>query len=251
MAQAPKPKPENVTAGLTAETNVADWKIPDGFFPRFPLDEKLAALDVGTYERGNRPRDRLWASQLGGCPRAVWHSWQHPRPHDDEFENHRGALGHAVEDMVFERLLKRITIAREVSFTNHKVSGRVDGFIRFDREEHQVPVEVKSTYAFDWSITAPHKDHVAQALWYAQQDDSPFAILLYVDLSNYNNHSGHWGALRLPRADAWVDALTENLWAVVHANAEPVCREPGINPKTGKLKCFGCSLLETGTAVEP
>ncbi len=235
--------PTKTNPVLNATMNVDGWQIAEGTFARFPLDEILAKVDVGSYRRGNRPRDRLWASQLGGCPRAVWHSWQHPRPHDEEFEQHRGALGHAVEDMMFNGPFKRVAIAREVTFTNHRVSGRADGFLRFERDEHQVPVELKSTYGFDWALAEPHKAHVAQALWYAQQDDSPYAILCYVNLSNYNDLAGHWGALRLERADEWLDALTEKLWAAVHSAEEPPCRDPGLNARTKKLACFDCSLL--------
>lgn len=227
---------------LTADENVDGWELPADPFMRFDLDAAVERIGIGKFERGDRPRDRVWASQLGGCPRAAWWLWRHPKPHDDEFSDKRGAIGHAIEDVVFEVWLRPFTIAREVSFTNHKVSGRADGFCRFEPNGPQVPVEVKSTYAFDWALSLPHKAHVAQALWYAQQADSPYALLLYVNLSNWNNGSGNRAALILPRADAWIDALTEKMWRIVHEDSAPPCEKPGVDTRTHKLNCFECSI---------
>lgn len=225
-----------------AETSSAGAGAAARPFPLFDLQGLLQAKleSIGAYprryERGERPRDRIWASELGSCPRAAWHGWRHPAAHDEDFSQHRGALGHAVEGVLADALAP-ILVAREVSFTNHRASGRADFIVRIDGK--QVPVELKSTYGFDLALNAPYPSHALQLRFYVEQMDAPYGLLVYYNLSNYGGKSGHWQALRVPRDDAAVDAAVEALWAAVHAEAEPACRAPG--------DCFDCSRLEGRT----
>ena len=192
------------------------------------------AASVGRYARKtNRPRDRLYASELGSCARAVWFNWRHPKPHDEEFERGRGMLGHAGE-WVMKRHLRPILLGEEVTFTNHRVSGRADFFVRIGLE--QIPVEVKTTYALDLSVARPYPSHVLQAAFYAMADDDPYAVLVYLNLGNYGGGSGKWVALKVPRMDAVLNARIDYLWEVVHSDEEPACENPG--------DCFACGLLE-------
>lgn len=199
------------------------------------IDTKLKKIGAWPkkFVRIDRPRDRIYASDLGKCPRAVWLGWRHPRPHDDEFERKRGALGHAVEDMI-AKVQDVLIVAREVSFVDERVSGRADFVLRIDNE--QVPEEVKSTYAFDRFLADPPRTNVLQAAWYAMQLGAPFALLTYVNLANYGGNSGDWNSLVIPRMDDELKREAEMLWQVVHTDKMPLCG----NPKD----CFDCSLFE-------
>lgn len=201
----------------------------------FDLQAVVDAAKVGKYERKtSRPRDRLYASELGSCARAVWSNWRRPRPHDAEFERGRGMLGHAGE-WVMKQHLAPIFLAEEVSFTNHRVSGRADFFIRIDGE--QIPVEVKTTYAFDLSLGKPYPSHILQAAFYAMADDDPYALVVYLSLGNWGGNSGKWAALKVPRMDESLNARIDVLWDVVHNDEEPKCEKPE--------DCFECGLLGT------
>ena len=208
-------------------------------FSRFDLqaliEEKLKLIGVfpKKFIRTDRPRDRLYASELGGCARSVWHSWRHPRPHDDSFDKGRGALGHAAEEMLAPQL-EPLTVAREVSFTNTKVSGRVDFVLHVDGE--QIPLELKSTFGFDLALAKPYPSNVYQACWYAQQMRAPYALLCYLNLGNWGGKTGMWATLKIPRMDKELEVETERLWEVVHQDVEPSCENPG--------DCFLCGLLE-------
>lgn len=221
----------------TADSTQKRAVVPANPFPRYPLHEILdrnSLPPVPSFQRGNRPRDHLWASELGSCQRAVWLNWHHPRPHDDEFEQHRGALGHAVEDIIAKKVA-RMLVAREVSFNTPKVTGRTDFVLFID--EKQVPLEMKSTYAFSRAMAEPRRSHQLQLLWYTQQLDAPFGLLLYYDLSNYAGNSGHWDVLRLPRDDERVNRRIEHLWYIVHQNhGGPQCEDEKPD------ECWDCSL---------
>ena len=223
------------------QQKIEEERVP---FPRFPLQETLAELDIaGTYVRANRPRDHIWASSLGACRKSVWTEWNHPRPHDDDFEQHRGALGHAVEDNMAAKL-KRVIVAREVSFTTPLISGRADFVVRLERGGPMIPVECKSTTAFDWSMKDPKRAHVLQTQFYVSQTDAPFGILLYYNLANWGGQMGHWGTLYVPRDDAGLQSRAELLWADVHGTDAPACENPG--EKNG---CWDCNRAE-GTLDE-
>jgi len=210
---------------------------PANPFPAYPLHETLEGAPlppVPAFKRTNRPRDHLWASELGTCARAVWLNWHYPRPHDDDFSQHRGALGHAVEEVLASKL-SRMLIAREVSFNESRVSGRTDFVVYL--EGQQIPVELKSTYAFQRMLADPRESHVLQLLWYIQQLGVPFGLLVYFDLSNYAGNSGHWSALRIPRDDARLEIRIGQLWMAVHSAVEPACESP-------EEKCWDCGLAE-------
>lgn len=216
---------------------------PESLRQPFPRVDLRAVLDrwPGKFERGSRPRDHLWASQVGDCRRAVWTSWHRPQPHDDFFETHLGALGHAVEDMMAQ-VLAPITVrgGREVSFTTPKVSGRVDFVVRLHPDRAQMPLEVKSTYGFDQALAAPKFSHMYQLQWYLTQfPEAEHGVLAYVNLSNWGGNAGHWEALYIPRDDAKVAARVDVLWDDVH-QAEP----PGCENLEDPRGCWDCMKAE-------
>lgn len=202
------------------------------------LQSVIDRASVGKYARkSTRVRDRLYASELGSCARAVWSNWRHPRPHDEEFERGRGMLGHAGEWVMGEHL-RPILLGSEVTFTNHRVSGRADFFVRIGTE--QIPVEVKTTYALSWAVAESRASHVLQAAFYAMSDDAPYAILVYLNLGNYGGGSGKWVALRVPRMDAVLNARVNALWDAVHSETPPDCEHPG--------DCWDCGLVAEAEA---
>lgn len=209
-------------------------------YERFDLEGYIDTIDVaGKFERGNRPRDRIYASELGWCARAMWRSWHHPRPHDDLFSNNRGRLGHAAE-VAMKEILRPVLVADEVSFTSDKVSGRVDFVIRMEKGGPQIPVELKTTYAFDRSMVEPFESNVLQLQFYlTQMPDAPFGFLCYMNLANYGGGSGIRGYLKVPRDDASVGAKVERLWSIVHdCKEEPACDADNPND------CFPCKITE-------
>lgn len=213
-------------------------------FPTYPLEDHLKKISPGEFDRGNRPRDRLWASEIGSCARAVWYNWHHPRPHDENFSQHRGALGHAVEWML-EQKLAPILVAKEVSFTNTHASGRADFVVRLTPKDEQIPVEIKSTYGFDWAVRAPKRAHVLQLQYYlSAMPKAPFGLLVYVNLANYGGKSGHFTALWIPRDDVGVKSRIEYLRSIVDKPEPPACENLD-DPKG----CWDCGLVE-GTIVE-
>lgn len=194
-------------------------------FDLVSIIKKMFGGALPRYERGNRPRDRIYASELGDCQRAVWLNWRHPRPHDEAFERGRGALGHAVEHMLAEQLAPLI-VAREVSFTNDIISGRADFFLRLPTGE-QIPLELKSTYGFQRAMAEPKPSHVLQLQYYAMASDAPFGLLAYLDLSNYGGNSGVWKTLRIPRNDEGVMKRAKYLRKLVEHGVEPTCEHAG------------------------
>ena len=212
-------------------------------FPMFPLRATVDSVLGGPrrFVRANRPRDRLYASELGQCQRAVWRNWRYPRPHDEKFERGRGALGHAVEEMLASELAPCL-VAREVSFTNTRVSGRADFFLRLPPSKEypegiQVPVELKSTYALDLAVNDPKRSHVLQLRYYMEAADAPFGILVYIGLGNWGGQSGEYVALKVDRNDRMLGSFVDKLWRVVHRSAEPQCENED-DPKG----CFDCSV---------
>jgi CRISPR/Cas system-associated exonuclease Cas4 (RecB family) len=203
----------------------------DSSYPTFPLAELLAGVSPPAVEWAPRPRDRLWASELGLCDRAVWFAWNRPREVDRRFTETRGALGHYIEDGL-ARVLAPITIGREVSLRDDYVSGRVDFLVRLAPGEEPIPIELKTTYAARL-ISHPMTAHVLQLRFYlTQMPAAPYGLLIYYRLDYAG--SGSWTALRVSRADEAVRARVEQLWAVVHSAEPPPCREPG--------SCFYCLL---------
>ena len=202
-------------------------------FPKFDLAALLEERDMGGFVRGVRPRDHLYASELGYCPRAVWLGFKKPRPDDKEFREGRGALGHAVEDLVYKKL-NGFAVEREVSFRDERVSGRVDFVMRFSKRGPQIPLEVKSTYAYSRFVGDPMWAHLLQVGWYlTQMPEAPYGLLLYYSLE-YST-SAQWTVLKIPRDDEAVKERVDALWKVVHSDKEPPCRE-------GKPEdCFDCS----------
>jgi hypothetical protein len=215
----------------------------DNPFPIFPLRATVDSILGGPrrFVRANRPRDRLYASELGNCQRAVWRNWRFPRPHDEKFERGRGALGHAVEEMLASEF-SPVLVAREVSFTNQRVSGRADFFIRLPPSDEfpqgvQVPVELKSTYALDMAVKDPKRAHVLQLRYYMEASDAPFGFLIYINLGNWGGRSGEYVALKVDRNDHMLESFVNKLWRVVHRDAEPRCENED-DPKG----CFDCSV---------
>lgn len=207
-------------------------------FETLPLEKHLESLEMGPFDRGRRPRDHLYASELGSCPKAVWLGFNRPKPIDKEFSDHRGALGHCVEDGMAVKLA-RLLVAREVSFRNDKVSGRVDFVIRMEHGGPQIPVELKTTYAYPRAVDFPEMSHLLQLGWYlTQMPEAPFGILILYSLAYPT--SGYWSAVQVPRDDDFVAEHVERLWRIIHKAEEPVCREPGLDDR-GKPACFGCA----------
>jgi hypothetical protein len=191
------------------------------------------------FARGNRPRDHIYASQLGDCARAVWFNWHYPelRP-DDNFSETRGALGHAVEGLVAKQL-GALLVAEEVSFYAEEahVSGRVDFVIRLKPKGPMIPVELKTTYAYDKFINSPLPSHLLQLRYYLTQiPEAPYGILIYYCLSNWGDKAGQWAALVIPRDDKSVWSRAEALWRIVLRKDSPACEHEG-----EKEPCWGCS----------
>jgi hypothetical protein len=207
-------------------------------FPLYPLGELLDKLSMGTYERGNRPRNRLWASEIGGCARAVWFNWYHPKPHDDEFSQHKGLLGHIIEDGYANYIIRPILVAREVTFTNDRASGRADFVVRLEHGGPQIPIELKSTNAASWSVSEPKRSHVLQLQWYLlQMPEAPFGLLQYYELANYKQMQGHWReyVLYIPRDDEAVKSRIDYLLSLIANPDPPECE--GLADKDG---CWDC-----------
>jgi hypothetical protein len=197
-------------------------------YPAYPLADLLRDR-TPTAEWTPRPRDRLWASELGSCDRAAWFGWNRPREPDSRFAETRGQLGHWVEDGL-ARVLAPITVGREVCLRDDYVSGRVDYLVRLAPGEAPVPVELKTTYA-SRLVSSPMPAHVLQLRFYLScLPDAGFGLLLYYRL-DYKG-AGSWAALQVERDDAAVRARVSELWAVVHSADPPPCREPGA--------CFFC-----------
>ena len=214
--------------------------VPPNLFPIFPLDYILQEKSMGTFDRGARPRDHLYASELGYCPRAVWMGFKSPKPMDEHFTATRGALGHAIEALMAEKL-NGLVVAKEVSFRDDFVSGRVDFVIRMERGGVQIPVELKTTYAYEKFVKSPELSHLLQIGWYlTQMPDAPFGLLVYYALQNKSydgskrDISGEWTALQIPRDDKTVTARVATLWEVVHQPKQPKCESPG--------DCFSCMI---------
>ncbi len=210
-----------------------------------PLQQMLDERGAGEFKRGSRPRSALYASELGHCQRAVWLEWHHPKPRDEKFSQGRGWLGHCVEHGIKE-WIRPFFVEDEVTLRDDRVSGRVDFVLRFGKDYPQVPMEVKSTYAFDKFCSEPMLEHLLQIRWYLQQQpDSPYGLLCYVNLANWNGQSGKRMVLVIPRDDAQVQARVDRLWKVVHQTKEPECEEP-----EGVTKCFWCSIA-SGAEMMP
>ncbi len=208
-------------------------------FERIALQAIASRHRVKPFERGNRPRDHLYASQLGACARAVWYSWAYPdvRP-DDNFSETRGALGHAVEGVLAEQL-NGIVVAREVSFYDEArhVSGRVDFIVRLVKDGPMIPVELKTTLAYDRFLAEPMASHLLQLRYYLTQvPEAPFGILVYYNLSGWGGKMGEWTALEIPRDDASVTEQAARLWRVVRQKEPPACEHH--DDKDG---CWDCS----------
>ncbi len=204
-----------------------------------PLQDMIDERGTGEFERGARPRDRLYASELGHCQRSVWLEWHHPKPRDEAFSRGRGWLGHCVEHGVKE-WIRPFFVADEVSLRDDRVSGRVDFFLRFHKGYPQIPMELKTTLAFDKFCSEPMLEHLLQLRWYLQQQpDSPYGLLCYVNLSGWGGRMGEKKVLVIPRDDAQVKARVDHLWKVVHHDEEPECEEP-----EGQAKCFWCSIAK-------
>lgn len=220
---------------------------PPKFPPRpaieiMPLQQMLDERGPGEFQRGSRPRDHLYASELGHCPRSVWLEWHHPRPRDETFSRGRGALGHAVEHLMKENL-RPFLVADEVTFRDEMVSGRADFFLRLGKGYPQFPAELKTTLAYDRFCSEPMREHVLQLQWYLSQEPSaPYGVLIYYNLSGWGGKMGEWKALVIPRDDTGVSAVAKKLWAIVHQSKEPECEEPG--------KCFWCDIA-AGTEMKP
>jgi hypothetical protein len=208
-------------------------------FKTIPLLSLATRKRVKPFERGDRPRDHIYASQLGSCARAVWFSWKFPneRP-DDNFTETRGALGHAVEGLVAEQL-NGLIAAQEVSYydeTNH-ISGRADYIIRMSHDGPMIPVELKTTLAYDRFLDSPMASHLLQLRYYLTQiPEAPYGILIYYNLSGWGGKMGEWTALEIPRDDESVTKRAAYLWELVHAESPPTCEHEG-----EKEPCFDCS----------
>lgn len=197
-------------------------------WPKFDLKTVMAARDSGDFDRGDRPRDHLYASELGYCARAVWMGWHNPQPFDKEFTEGRGALGHAIEELMVEKLGMAksggLIVAREVSFRDEKVSGRADFFLRLKKGTPQFPLELKTTAAFDQFMDTPPNSHLLQLRWYlTQAPDAPFGLLTYYNLSSWGGGLGKWDTLRVERDDEAVEKRVSYLWRIVHQDREPAC----------------------------
>jgi len=208
-------------------------------FKTIPLLRMADRKKVKPFERGDRPRDHLYASQLGSCARAVWFNWRFPnvRP-DDNFSETRGALGHWIENGVAEQL-NGMLVAREVSFYDEKnhISGRADYIVRLTHDGPMIPVELKTTAAYDRFLDDPMGSHLLQLRYYLTQiPEAPFGLLVYYSLSSWGGKMGEWTALVIPRDDESVTNRSRFLWKIVHSDDAPLCEH-----ESDKGGCFDCS----------
>lgn len=206
---------------------------------QIPLRNLAKRRGVVPFERGPRPRDHIYASELGKCARAVWFDWHYPEVRDNAFSETRGALGHAIEE-VMARQLSPLVVAREVSFYDekHHLSGRSDFVVRMKHHSPMLPLEVKSTYAYDRFRNEPLPGHVLQLRYYLSQiPEAPFGVLVYYCLSNWGGHAGEWTALAVPPDTKAVVHEAARLWDAVHQDLPPPCERA--QEKDG---CFDCSI---------
>jgi len=216
-------------------SDIVMTETPKPRFPSFPLRRLAHRRAVLPFERGARPRDHIYASELGKCPRAVWFNWHYPDARDGDFSEKRGALGHAVEE-AFARQIAALTVSREVSFYDeeHHLSGRVDFVVRLSHAGPMIPVELKSTYAYSRFVADPMEPHLMQLRYYlTQMPEAPFGLLVYYNLSNWGGAAGEWTSLRIDRRDRAVHGEANSLWEVVHRARPPDCEEKD---------CFDCSV---------
>lgn len=220
-------------------------------FLRIPLLKIGQRSKARPFDRGARPRDHLYASDLGKCPRAVWLTWRFGHKRDPYFEDYLGPYGHALEDLIADQL-GGLVCAREVSFRDERVSGRADFFLRLRHRGTQIPAELKSTAAFERFVSEPLPTHVFQLRWYlAQEPRAKFGVLIYLS-SQYKAWKddalgewkrgdrilSRWVALKIPRDDEAVTREVGYLWHVVHQPNEPAC---SYVPQRAGDECFDCA----------
>lgn len=215
-------------------------------FERFPLRRIADSKNVKPFERGTRPRDHIYASELGACARAVWFKFHYPTEFDKTYSERRGAVGHAIENLHAEQV-KGLLVAREVSFYDEvmHVSGRVDFVLRTTHDGPMIPEELKTTIAFDHSMCEPFSANVYQLLYYISQiPEAPYGLLTYFNLASWkddegNSRMGEWETLLVPRDDEEVKRRAAYLWKVVHKEEPPNCEYV---PRPKYPDCFECSV---------
>jgi hypothetical protein len=208
-------------------------------FKRYPLREIAKRRGVLPFERGDRPRDHIYASELGACARAVWYNWHFPdmRP-DDDFSEFRGALGHGIEEVVAKQIAS-VVVSREVSFYDEvaHISGRVDFVIRVTHDGEMIPVELKTTKAYGRFLEEPLDSHLLQLRYYlTQMPKAPFGLLVYYSLEGWGDTMGHWEALQIPRDDPSVFERAKHLHRLIAEARPPACEK--MNEEDG---CWDCS----------
>jgi hypothetical protein len=223
-------------------------------FERFPLRHVAEKHSVKPFERGDRPRDHVYASELAGCVRATWWNWHYPndRP-DDDFGETRGALGHGIEEVVAKQIAPLI-VAREVSYYDEKmhISGRVDYVVRTSIDGPMLPAELKSTKAYDKFLEEPMEEHIMQLRYYlSQMPGAPFGLLIYYSLQGWPSHTtgkdtmGCWEALEVSRDDEAVRKRVAYVYNLVNRKDPPPCEH--LNDKDG---CWGCSHSAEANAMK-
>jgi CRISPR/Cas system-associated exonuclease Cas4 (RecB family) len=194
-------------------------------FATYPLDSLIEPK--APEER--RPRTYLYATELGKCPRAVWHDYHLGKRPDPAFEEYRAPLGHAVEDMESARFGKLVK-ERETKLRSELTSGRVDFVLVVEGQE--VPLELKSTYVALDSPKLPMRSHVLQCAFYlSRMPSAPFALLRYVGLGY--SAQGRSVTFVVERMDAEVRATEERLWKIVQGPEPPACE---------RADCFDCKV---------
>lgn len=141
---------------------------------------------------------RYYPSAIGGCLRAYWYSYKHPKPFDADMQKifHLGDVVHDFIVQVLESkknphvelVKKEFPVRYENAEPKFTVSGRVDDVMLVKSEGKQILVEVKSHGNLRW-LKGPDKKHVMQLQFYMSASGIHNGVLLYVDRANLQTKS--------------------------------------------------------------
>ncbi len=144
-------------------------------------------------EREHKPKKigRYYPSEIGGCLRKLWYSYNYPQKVSAEllkiFEVGNILHGFAVEVLKSEKN-KEIQLLKsefpfEVKLADFTVSGRIDDLVEIKESGKNYLVEVKSTKSVEM-VDKAQKSHEMQLLFYMHALGIHNGIVLYIDKNN-------------------------------------------------------------------
>jgi CRISPR/Cas system-associated exonuclease Cas4 (RecB family) len=144
-------------------------------------------------EREHKPKKigRYYPSEIGGCLRKLWYSYNYPQKVSVELQK-IFEVGNIVHGFVVEVLKseknKDVELLKEefpfqIQLADFIVSGRVDDLVQLKENGKNVLVEVKSTKSLEF-IQKAQKSHEMQLLFYMHVLKIHNGIVLYVDKNN-------------------------------------------------------------------